>query len=99
MRPEPPPRRRRCHRICAPGWTPRDRTPRGTRARSPWWEDPARRCSLLTLERPYLNRQGGRLGELTTPFERGVEIGRLDDTDPADMLFPFGERPVGHEQV
>ena len=53
----------------------------------------------VLLERPHLDRQRVAAGELAAPLERGVEIGRLDDGEAADVLLALGERAVGHEHV
>ena len=38
-------------------------------------------------------------GQLAAPRERGVEVGRLDDRESADVLLALGERAVGHEHL
>src|SRR6266511_2741082 len=75
--------------------------PYTTLFRSPRPPGTAPRASVLgfALERPDLDREGGRPGEPAAPFERGVEIGRLDDREPADVLLALGERAVGGEHV
>ncbi len=35
----------------------------------------------------------------TAPVQRGVEVGCLDDGEPAEVLLAFGVGPVGHQQV
>src|SRR5262245_45062598 len=55
--------------------------------------------SALAPERPYLDRQGGHPSRLAAPFERGVEIGSVDDAATADVLLALGVRAIGHEHV
>src|SRR5207237_2355605 len=50
-------------------------------------------------ERPQFDGKRGRAGELAPPFERGVEVGRLDDREPADVLFALRKRAVGRQHV
>ncbi|MCW2901077.1 MAG: hypothetical protein JWO67_3342 [Streptosporangiaceae bacterium] len=38
------------------------------------------------LQRPDLDREGDRPGQLAAPLEGGVEIWRLDDREPAEVL-------------
>src|SRR5207237_10448045 len=47
---------------------------------------------VFLSERPHFDRKRGRAGELAPPFERGVEVGRLDDREPADVLFALRKR-------
>ena len=51
------------------------------------------KARLNLHERPDLDRQTRRTGELLTPYQRGIVIGRLDDRDPADMFVPFDVVP------
>src|SRR5512132_2888617 len=53
----------------------------------------------LALERPHLDGEGGRPGELAGPGEGGVQVGGLDDGEPADVLLALGEGPVGGEDL
>jgi hypothetical protein len=52
------------------------------------------------LERPHLDRkEGDRPGELPGPLERGVQIGRADDRQPADVLLALDVRAVGRDDL
>src|SRR5215217_1727567 len=53
----------------------------------------------LAPERPDLDREGGRPGQLAGPGEGGVQVGGLDDGEPADVLLALGEGPVGGEDL
>src|SRR6185437_2390349 len=53
----------------------------------------------LVHEWAHLDRQPDHLGELATPLQRAVEVGRLDDGEPAQVLLAFGERAVGHQDL
>src|SRR3989475_8930264 len=54
---------------------------------------------FLLLERPHLDREGDRPRELATPLERGVEIGCVDDAEPADVLLALRVGAVGYEHL
>lgn len=41
----------------------------------------------------------GRLDRLAVPHERRIEVLRVDDVEPADVLLRLNERPVGHDRV
>src|SRR5262245_26485816 len=57
------------------------------------------------IERPHLDREtalaikADRARKPAAPLERGVEIGRLDDGEAADVLLALGERTICHEHV
>ena len=55
--------------------------------------------SAMSDHRPDLDRQLARGRGLARPGERGVQVGRPDDPEPADVLLALGERPVGDEHV
>src|SRR6266536_882531 len=40
-----------------------------------------------------------RVHDLTGPGQRGIEIVRVDDVEPGDMLFRLDERAVSHDQI
>ena len=50
-------------------------------------------------ERPHLDRQRGGGGEPATPRQGRVQVGRLDDGEPAEVLLALGERAVGDQHV
>jgi hypothetical protein len=47
----------------------------------------------------HLDREGGHPGQLAAPLESGVQVGRLDDREPAQVLLALGERAVGREHL
>src|SRR3954451_15457630 len=49
--------------------------------------------SVVTLERPDLDREGGRPGHLAAPVQGGVQVGGQDHGEPAKVLLALGERP------
>ena len=53
----------------------------------------------LVLERADLDRAHARGGALRRPRERGVEVGRLDDPEAAELFLRLGERAVGDDRV
>src|SRR5918993_6020927 len=57
------------------------------------------RSSLGVVERPDLDRDGGRRDQLAPPLQRGVQVGDVDDREAADVLLALGERSVDHEDV
>src|SRR5260370_38311441 len=101
MRPGLPPRRRRCHRRHGPVRPPHDRILYGTHVRPPRSGGVAFRVSVpaFLLERPNLDREGGRPRKLLAPVERGVEIGSLDDAEPPAALFAVGYGTARREQA
>src|SRR5437016_247065 len=54
---------------------------------------------FLLLERPNLDREGDSPRELATPLERGVEIGRVDDAKPSDVLLALGVGAISDEHL
>ena len=77
------------------------RTPRGRHVRSPKRDRSGTALGVTCRgvdERSHLDRNAAQgLGELAAPLERGVEIGRLDDREPADVLLALDVRTVGGE--
>src|SRR5438132_826480 len=55
--------------------------------------------SRAALAWPHLDRGGGRQRQLPAPLEGGVEVGRLDDAAPAQVLLALDIRAVGHEHL
>src|SRR6478672_9815437 len=53
----------------------------------------------FVVEGTYFHRKRGRLRQPGSPFQRGVEIGRFDDGESAEVLLAFHEWSVGHERV
>src|SRR5215211_7920144 len=51
------------------------------------------------LERPDLDGEGGRLGQPAAPGQGGVQVGRPDDGEAADVLLALGEGAVGAEHL
>src|SRR5215470_19057767 len=50
-------------------------------------------------ERPHLDRQRGRPGQLAAPIEGRVEVGRRDDREPAEVLLTLREWAIRDEHV
>src|SRR6185503_625099 len=90
-----------CRRTRARAPTPRGRTPRETHARSRTTSAPARACSdrALALEGTHLDREPRRARVAQPPLERVVQVGRVDDHEPADVLLSFDERTIGEQDV
>src|SRR5262245_11138282 len=59
----------------------------------------APRRSVFLAKRANFDRERRRQRELAAPVERGVEIGRLDDAEAADVFLAFGERSVRREHL
>src|SRR5215471_7774826 len=53
----------------------------------------------FVLERPDLHRPATGGGTLGRPVERGVQVGGLDDPEPAQLLLGLRERPVGRDHL
>jgi hypothetical protein len=51
------------------------------------------------LERPHLDGQRDDACDSARPGQRLVEVGGVDDVDPADVLLPLEVRTVGDEYV
>ena len=102
-RPGPPPRRCRYRRRGGPAW-PRPVRTRSRKTRSMSTESVAARHTELlrlglVLERPHLDRAPAGDRRLGGPGQRGVEIGRLDDPEAAELLLRLGERAVGRHDL
>src|SRR5205807_553543 len=84
-----------------PGPPPRGRTLRGRHVQSPKPQGHFRLLSVLglLLKRPHLDRECDRPRELATPFQRGVEVGRVDDAESADVLLALDVGPIGYEHL
>ena len=69
--------------------------PSGRPARSPKGIPATCRCHPAgsVLQRPDLDREGDRPGELAAPLQGGVEIGCLDDGEPAQVLLALDVGP------
>src|SRR4051812_46279811 len=55
--------------------------------------------SRLVRERPHLDWQRRRRRRPAPPCDGGVEVGRADDREAAQVLLALGERAVGHQDV
>src|SRR5215204_7152259 len=94
MHPGPPLRQGRCRRIDGPGRQPRGRTLHERSARSR-----ARSMRVVVLEWTDFDRERRQhCGELVSPIERSVEIGRPDNRESAEVFLPLGVRAVGDER-
>lgn len=54
--------------------------------------------NAVALDRTHLDRERGRPGDLSAPFERGAEVGRIDDVEAAQVLLALDVRAVRREQ-
>ena len=88
-------RRGRCHRRPGRAPTRHGRTPRGRPVRHRRTAVHRRASARrVVLEGPDLDRLAAGAGRLGRPCERRVEIGRLDDPEPADVFLGLRERSV-----
>src|SRR5262245_33240713 len=55
--------------------------------------------NLFVLERADFDGQRGRLCQSPSPFERGIQIRRPDDGEPAEMFLALDVRAVSHEDI
>src|SRR5690348_4140611 len=90
MPPAPLPRRARCRRESAREPPPHGRV-RAGRSIRPW--------SVVLLERPHFDRHTDGAREFAPPCQCGVEIGRLEQRDAADLLLALDERTIGGNEV
>ena len=93
--PRPPPRRRRCRRSGGSGRRRPGRTPRGRSARL---LEIGRHCGSA-----WKGRTSTRPSHAAEPslaqLQRGVEVGRLDDPEAAEVLLRLRVRPVGDDRL
>ena len=54
--------------------------------------------NAVALDRTHLDRERGRPGDLSAPFERGAEVGRIDDVEAAQVLLALDVRAVRRDQ-
>src|SRR5262249_27058328 len=76
-------------------------TPRGTRAQFPIGRRPFGSCLYAPGRSKWadFDRVVGCLYNLARPRQRCIEVVRVDDVEPCDMLLRLNVRPISHERV